>query len=65
MRLLVPPQSNLFKVLLANELSPSQRAKALEPLKALLKEAMSDTEAGSESTERSGRRADDFRKDYA
>jgi hypothetical protein len=55
MRRLVPPQSNLFEVPLTNELSPSQRAKALELLKALLKEAMSDTEVGSESTERLGR----------
>jgi hypothetical protein len=44
-----PPEPDLFKILLSNELAPTQRTRALELLKALLKEAMSAIEVENDS----------------
>jgi hypothetical protein len=47
-----PTQPTLFKIQSWSALSGSQRAKALELLKVLLKEAMSATDAGSKRRDR-------------
>jgi hypothetical protein len=47
-----PTQPNLFKIQSWSALSGSQRARALELLKVLLKEVMSATEAGSKRRDR-------------
>ena len=47
MRPIPPTQPDLFKIQSSSVPSGSQRARALELLKVLLKEAMSGTEAGS------------------
>jgi hypothetical protein len=44
-----PPEPDLFKIPLSHELAPTQRTRALELLKALLKEAMSAIEVESNS----------------
>jgi len=44
-----PPEPDLFKIPLSNELAPTQRTRALELLKAFLKEAMSAIEVESNS----------------
>ena len=49
MRPWTPPEPDLFKILLSNELAPTQRTRALELLKAFLKEAMSAIEVESDS----------------
>jgi len=46
-----PRQPSLFKLPPSKELSSVQRTRALELLKALIKEAMSAPEAGSESVD--------------
>jgi hypothetical protein len=46
-----PGQIDLLKKRSANELTPPQRARVLELLRVLLKEAMSTTEARSQSTD--------------
>ena len=46
MRRWMPPEPNLFKAPMLNELPPPQRTAALELLKALLTEVMSVAEAG-------------------
>ncbi len=46
MRRWMPPEPNLFKTPMLNELPPPQRTAALDLLKALLTEAMSVAEAG-------------------
>jgi hypothetical protein len=52
MRPMPPTQPTLFKIQSWSALSGSQRAKALELLKVLLKEAMSATDAGSKRRDR-------------
>jgi len=52
MRPMPPTQPNLFKIQSSSALSGSQRARALELLQVLLKEAMSATEAGSKRRDR-------------
>jgi hypothetical protein len=52
MRPMPPTQPNLFKIQSWSALSGSQRARALELLQVLLKEAMSATEAGAKRRDR-------------
>jgi hypothetical protein len=56
MRPIPQNQPDLFRIQSRSDLSGSQRARALELLKGLLKEAMSATEAGSK---RPGQEVDD------
>jgi hypothetical protein len=49
MRRWTPPKPDLFKIPPSNEFAPTQRTRALELLKTLLKEAMSATEVESDS----------------
>jgi len=49
MRRWTPPELNLFRISPPNEFAPTQRTRALELLKALLKEAMSAIEVESDS----------------
>ena len=44
-----PPEPDQFKIPLSNKLAPTQRTRALELLKAFLKEAMSAIEVESNS----------------
>ena len=51
MRWMPPRQLDLLKMRPLNELTPPQRARALQLLTVLLKEAMSATEARSQSAD--------------
>ena len=54
MRRWMPPEPNLFKTPMLNELPPPQRTAAVDLLKALLTEAMSVAEAGRGEMRESG-----------